>query len=78
MSPQIACEAYDRIEIPEIKPDVTRVTLFGGTCPCCAKPLDRAEESHGGVTHTLTHIRAPDATAFTIIESICRTALSGG
>lgn len=26
---------YDRIEIPEIKPEVTRVSLFGGTCPCC-------------------------------------------
>jgi transposase len=35
--PQIACEAYDHIEIPDIKPDVTRVTLFGGSCPCCAK-----------------------------------------
>src|SRR3954454_9835080 len=23
------------IEIPEITPDVTRVTLHGGTCPCC-------------------------------------------
>ena len=32
---QAAVEAYDRIEIPEITPDVTRVTLFGGTCPCC-------------------------------------------
>ena len=31
------CESYDRIEIPEIKPDVTRVTLQGGVCPCCAK-----------------------------------------
>ena len=40
--PQIACEAYDRIEIPEIKPDVTRVTLFGGTCPCCAKRFKAA------------------------------------
>ena len=30
-------EAYDRIEIPEIKPDVTRVILHGGLCPCCAK-----------------------------------------
>ncbi len=30
-------QAYDRIEIPEITPDVTRVTLFGGTCPCCAR-----------------------------------------
>src|ERR1039458_3098930 len=26
---QNACEAYDRVEIPQIKPDVTRVTLHG-------------------------------------------------
>ncbi len=29
-------EAYDRVEIPKIEPDVTRVTLMGGICPCCA------------------------------------------
>jgi transposase len=40
--PQFACEAYDRIEIPEIKPDVTRVTLYGGTCRCCAKRFKAA------------------------------------
>ena len=34
---QTALHSYDRIEIPEIKPDVTRVTLHGGRCPCCAK-----------------------------------------
>jgi len=34
---QVAAYAYDRIEIPEIVPDVTRVTLYGGTCPCCAR-----------------------------------------
>ena len=34
---QMAVHAYDRIEIPEIVPDVTRVTLYGGTCPCCAR-----------------------------------------
>ena len=34
---QAEVQAYDRIEIPEITPDVTRVTLFGGTCPCCAQ-----------------------------------------
>jgi transposase len=34
---QSAVQVYDRIEIPEIKPDVTRVTLHGGICPCCAK-----------------------------------------
>jgi len=34
--PQIACEAYDHIEIPPIRPATTRVTLHGGVCPCCA------------------------------------------
>jgi len=34
---QAAVHAYDRIEIPEIVPDVTRVTLHGGVCPCCAR-----------------------------------------
>lgn len=34
---QEAVHAYDRIEIPEIVPDVTRVTLCGGVCPCCAR-----------------------------------------
>jgi transposase len=34
---QTASERYDRIELPEIKPDVTRVVLHGGICPCCAR-----------------------------------------
>lgn len=34
---QSPCESYDRIEIPRIEPDVTRVVLHGGICPCCAK-----------------------------------------
>jgi len=36
-SPQEPCEAYDRIDIPPIAPEVTRVTLHGGRCPCCAR-----------------------------------------
>jgi transposase len=36
---QSPLHAYDRIEIPAIKPDVTRVILHGGICPCCAKPF---------------------------------------
>jgi transposase len=36
-APQMACKAYDHIEIPPIRPDVTRVTLHGGVCPCCAR-----------------------------------------
>jgi transposase len=34
---QSPCEVYDRVDIPEIKPDVTRVRLHGGVCPCCAR-----------------------------------------
>ncbi len=30
-------EVYDRVEIPAIVPDVTRVSLHGGVCPCCAR-----------------------------------------
>ena len=34
---QTKLEAYDRIEIPAITPDVTRVELYGGICPCCCE-----------------------------------------
>ena len=34
---QSPCEVYDRVEIPAVVPDVTRVSLHGGTCPCCAR-----------------------------------------
>ncbi len=33
-SPQ---QVYDRFELPPIRPDVTRVRLFGGRCACCGK-----------------------------------------
>jgi transposase len=39
---QTPVHSYDRIEVPEIKPDVTRVTLLGGICPCCARPFKAA------------------------------------
>jgi transposase len=39
---QTPVHSYDRIEIPEIKPDVTRVALLGGMCPCCARPFKAA------------------------------------
>jgi transposase len=34
-STQTPVHSYDRIELPAITPDVTRVTLHGGVCPCC-------------------------------------------
>ena len=36
---QTAVHSYDRIELPEIRPEVIRVTLLGGTCPYCKKPF---------------------------------------
>jgi transposase len=39
---QTPVHAYDRIEVPEIKPNVTRVTLHGGLCPCCAERFTAA------------------------------------
>ena len=30
-------QVYDRVELPPIKPDVTRVRLFGGRCACCGE-----------------------------------------
>lgn len=35
-SRQRLCEAYDHLELPTVRPDVTRVMLFGGHCPHCA------------------------------------------
>ena len=35
-SAQAAREAYDHIDFPPIRPEVTRVTLMGGRCPHCA------------------------------------------
>lgn len=43
---QHAIWRYDRIELPEITPDVTRVVLHGGVCPCCRRRF-RAEAPEG-------------------------------
>jgi len=37
MARQSPQQVYDRIEMPPIKPDVTRVRLFGGRCACCGE-----------------------------------------
>jgi transposase len=43
---QTAVHSYDRIEMPPIRPDVTRVVLYGGSCPCCRKRF-KAEAPQG-------------------------------
>ena len=39
---QTAQQVYDRIELPPIRPDVTRVRLFGGRCACCGERVSAA------------------------------------
>jgi transposase len=39
---QAPLESYDHIEIPPIRPEVTRVTLMGGVCPRCARAFKAA------------------------------------
>ena len=34
---QIPQQVYERIELPPIRPDVTRIRLFGGRCACCGE-----------------------------------------
>jgi transposase len=34
---QVACDAYDHVELPKVEPVVTRVTLYTCTCPNCEK-----------------------------------------
>ena len=43
---QGAVETYEHIEIPKIEPDVTRIVLHGGVCPCCARTF-KAEPPQG-------------------------------
>lgn len=39
---QAPAQVYDHIEIPPIRPEVTRVTLMGGVCPHCARAFQGA------------------------------------
>ena len=41
-------QVYDRIELPQIRPDVPRVRLFGGRCACCGARRDRAGAERAG------------------------------
>ena len=88
--PQAACEAYDHVEIPGIKPDVTRVTLFGGTCPCCAKkfkapaPQDMPKGSPFGenLRAFVIYLRFTQGVAFarlsTLLSDLLGIAISEG
>ena len=78
--PQAACEAYDHVEIPPIAPEITRITLFGGTCPCCAKkfkaaaPADMAQGSPYGLNlrALVIHLRFTQGIALERLKTLLR------
>jgi transposase len=88
--PQCPREAYDHVEIPDIRPDVTRVTLHGGTCPCCAKsfkadaPLDMPRGSPFGpnLRALAIYLRFTQAIAFerlaTLLSDLLGLEISEG
>lgn len=50
---QTCVARYDKVEIPAIKPKVTRVEVFEGRCPACgeaARPVVPAELANDGLT----------------------------
>jgi transposase len=79
-APQTAVDRYDRIELPEIVLDVTRVELMGGTCPCCAKrfkaapPQGLAPGSPFGenLRAAIVYLRMAHAISIERLRGLCR------
>jgi transposase len=83
-------EAYDHVEIPPIEPDVTRVTLHGGVCRCCAKsfkadaPADMGRGSPFGpnLRALVIYLRFTQAIGFerlaTLLSDLLGLAISEG
>lgn len=77
---QAPCESYDHVEIPPIRPEVTRVTLLGGTCPHCARafkagaPEDMAPGSPFGpnLRALALHLRFSQGIGFDRLQGVFR------
>ena len=78
-TPQFVCEAYDHIEIPSIIPHVTRVSLLGGACQCCARtfkaepPQDMPKGSPFGpnLRALVIYLRFTQGIAFERLSTSC-------
>ena len=70
---QTPFHAYDHVEIPEIKPEVTRVTLHRGLCPCCGEAL-RADARR----HAAGLAFGPNLRAFVIYLRFMHASRSSG
>jgi transposase len=77
---QAPCASYDHVEIPPIRPEVTRVTLMGGTCPHCARtfkaapPADMAPGSPFGpkLRALALHLRFSQGIGFDRLQGLFR------
>ena len=77
---QAPCASYDHIEIPPIRPEVTRVTLMGGACPHCARtfkaaaPADMARGSPFGpnLRALALHLRFSQGIGFDRLQGVLR------
>jgi transposase len=77
---QAPCESYDHVEIPPIRPEVTRVTLMGGSCPHCARafkaaaPADMAPGSPFGANlrALALHLRFSQGIGFDRLQGVLR------
>ena len=77
---QAPCESYDHIEIPPIRPEVTRLVLMGGVCPHCARafkaapPPDMPPGSPFGerLRALVLHLRFSQGVGFARLEALLR------
>jgi transposase len=80
---QTAVHAYDRIELPAVLLDVTRVVLLGGTCACCkrrykaAPPAGLAPGSPFGekLRAAIVYLRMTHAVSIARLKALCRDLL---
>jgi transposase len=71
---------YDHIDIPPIRPIVTRIELFGATCPCCkarvtaSAPADMPEGTPfgAGITSIVAYLHSCQMVSFKRLTEVCQ------
>jgi transposase len=77
---QELAKAYDHIDIPPIKPVVTRIELFRATCPCCkarvtaSAPADMPEGTPfgPGIAAIVTYLHGCQMVGYKRLTEVCQ------
>jgi transposase len=77
---QVRARSFDHIDLPPIKPIVTRINLFGAICPCCksrvtaAAPADMPEGSPfgSGVKAAVAYLHGCQMVGFRRLTELCQ------